>query len=235
MGPRGTPRPTGLGVQKLGSPGLVAKRMSALDRKVAIRNGHLRTLGAPRALRVNQHRSPEPRRYPHQPPDQRRGQEGPHKSAGLEIVYPAYDGKLYAYAADGSTLWTYVFGTGSAPYTGASEALIADLSGDGVPEVLFTTFTSGAPREPEVPAHLIILNNNGAELQKVELFGRGSMAAPTLADLDADGDLELIISLKDTLGGADGGVQIWDLPGASDNCLQWKTGRGGWLRQGRAQ
>jgi len=157
------------------------------------------------------------------------------EQAGLEIVYPAYDGKLYAYAADGSTLWTYVFGTGSAPYTGASEALIADLSGDGVPEVLFTTFTSGAPREPEVPAHLIILNNNGAELQKVELFGRGSMAAPTLADLDVDGDLELIISLKDTLGGADGGVQIWDLPGASDNCLQWKTGRGGWLRQGRAQ
>ena len=34
--------------------------------------------------------------------------------------------------------------------------------------------------------------------------------------------------------GGDGGVQIWDLPGASDNCLQWPTGRGGLLRQGHS-
>ena len=77
-----------------------------------------------------------------------------------------------------------------------------------------------------------MLNNNGAELLRVELSGRGTMAAPTLDDLDGDGDLELIVSLKDTLGGGDGGVQIWDLPGASDNCVLWGTGRGGLLRQG---
>jgi len=60
------------------------------------------------------------------------------------------------------------------------------------------------------------------------------MAAPTIADIDGDGQPELIISLKDTLGAGDGGVQIWDLPGAGLGCVLWGTGRGGWLRQGRA-
>lgn len=150
-----------------------------------------------------------------------------------ELLAPAYDGKLYAFDSDGSELWSYAFGTRSSPYTGASEAVVADLNGDGVPEVVFNTFSSGAPREPETPAHLIILNNNGAELQRVELAGRGSMAAPTVADVDGDGTLEIVISLKDTLGGGDGGVQIWDVPGSATNCMPWPTGRGGNLRQGR--
>jgi hypothetical protein len=155
-------------------------------------------------------------------------------SSGPEILAPAYDGNLYAFAADGTELFAYPFGRGPRPYVGASEALVADLNGDGVPEIVFTTFSSGAPREPETPAHLVVLNANGVELHRVELAGRGSMAAPTVADVDGDGNIELVISLKDTLGGGDGGVQIWDLPGARDNCILWGTGRGGWLRQGRA-
>jgi hypothetical protein len=151
---------------------------------------------------------------------------------GLEIVLPGYDGKLHAFRSDGTVLWTYTFGTTSSPYTGASEVLIVDLNGDGIPEVLFNTFSSGAPKEPETPAHLIILDRDGKELHKVEIFGRGSMAAPSVADLDGDGTLELVVSLKDTLGAGKGGVQIWDLPGASDNCVLWGTGRGGVLRQG---
>ncbi|MBT8491564.1 MAG: VCBS repeat-containing protein, partial [Deltaproteobacteria bacterium] len=67
---------------------------------------------------------------------------------------------------------------------------------------------------------------------KLELFGRGSMAAPSIADLDGDGQLELVISLKDSLGGGDGGVQIWDLPGSGTGCALWATGRGNSLRQG---
>ncbi len=154
-------------------------------------------------------------------------------SPGLEILVPAYDGKLHAYAADGTQAWSYTFSTnGAASYTGASEALVADLNGDGTAEIIFTTYSSGAPREPDVPAHLIVLDANGAELHKIELFGRGSMAAPAIADLEGDGDLELVISLKDSLGGADGGVQIWSLPGSSSNCSLWATGRGNSLRQG---
>ncbi len=151
---------------------------------------------------------------------------------GLEIVVPAYDGKMYAFASNGDLYWTYTFATTASPYTGASEPLIVDLNGDGAPEVLFTTFTSGAPAEPDVAAHLIVLDGGGNEREKIEIFGRGSMAAPAVGDLDGDGRLELVLSLKDALGGGQGGVQIWDLPGASTNCILWGTGRGGPLRQG---
>jgi hypothetical protein len=48
---------------------------------------------------------------------------------------------------------------------------------------------------------------------------RGSMAAPSVANLDSDAELELVISLKDSLGGSDGEVQIWDLPGSTDHCV----------------
>lgn len=152
--------------------------------------------------------------------------------AGLEIIYPSYDGNLYAFAADGTQIWSHGFATGTSPYTGCSEALIADLNGDGIPEIVFNTFTSGAPREPEVPAHLVILNNQGQLVHKVEIFGRGSMAAPTIADVDGDGPVEIILSLKDTLGGGDGGVQVWDVSGSMDNCQLWPTGRGNLFRQG---
>jgi hypothetical protein len=154
-------------------------------------------------------------------------------TAGPEILVPAYDGLLHAYASNGTELWTYGFGQ-ARPYVGASEALIVDLNGDGSPEIIFCTYSSGKPRTPDTAAHLVILDAGGNELWKVELFGRGSMAAPSIADLDGDGQLELVISLKDSLGGAQGGVQIWNLPGSSDNCLLWPTGRGNWLRQGRA-
>lgn len=154
---------------------------------------------------------------------------------GLEIIAPAYDGNLYAFGSKGVLLWKYQFAAVAAPYTGASEPVIADLNGDGHPEVVLVTFSSGAPKVPETPAHLIVLNGNGAELHKVALSGRGSMAAPTVADVDGDGALEIVVSLKDSLGAGKGGVQVWDVAGSSSNCLTWPTGRGNVLRQGRAQ
>jgi hypothetical protein len=151
---------------------------------------------------------------------------------GLEIVVPTYDGKMYAYRSNGEVFWTYTFATTGAPYTGASEALIVDLNGDGAPEIVFATFSSGAQKAPESPTHLVVLDGGGNELHSIELFARGSMAAPSIGDLDGDGQLELVISLKDSLGGNQGGVQIWDLPGSSTNCVLWSTGRGGTSRQG---
>jgi hypothetical protein len=150
---------------------------------------------------------------------------------GLEIVFPAYDGLVHAYRSNGEQMWTYGFANATA-FVGASEVLIVDLNGDGSPEIVFTTYVEGEPREPVTPAHLVVLDAGGNELHRVELALRGSMAAPSVADLDGDGQLELVISLKDSLGGNDGGVQIWDLPGSSDNCVLWGTGRGNWLRQG---
>jgi hypothetical protein len=153
-------------------------------------------------------------------------------STSLKILVPGYDGKLHVYHPNGTIYWEYAFSTQASPYTGASEALVADLNGDGSPEVIFTTFSSGDFGEPDTPAHLVILSRTGALLRKMELPDRGSMAAPTIADLDGDGDLEIIVSLKDQVGGGYSGVQIYDVPGSSDNCVMWGTGRGGLLRRG---
>lgn len=144
-----------------------------------------------------------------------------------EIVYPSYDGYLYTYTPDGSLLWRYAFGTTNPPFIGASEAAIADLNGDNVPEIVFTTYstTSGV-------SQLIILDNNGNRLHGVPIAGRGAMSAPTIADVDGDGAPEIVISLKDTLGGGLGGVQVWDVPGSTTNRLLWPTGRGNYQRTG---
>ena len=58
------------------------------------------------------------------------------------------------------------------------------------------------------------------------------MSAPTLADVDKDGKVEIVISLKDTLGGTKGGVQIWKVASALNSIIEWPTGRGNYLRTG---
>ena len=57
------------------------------------------------------------------------------------------------------------------------------------------------------------------------------MSVPTVADIDGDGTLEILVSLKD--GGAAGGsVQVFSVPGSAPNCLLWPTGRANLLRNG---
>ena len=147
-----------------------------------------------------------------------------------EIVVPSYDGNMYCYSSDGEEIWHYTFDqSGSDPFIGASGPAIGDLNGDDTPEVLFTTYAI----ETGV-SHLVILDADGSELHKLSLAKRGSMSVPTLADVDGDGVLEIILSLKDTLGGGIGGVQIWDVASARTGyALPWPTGRGNMLRDGR--
>lgn len=142
-----------------------------------------------------------------------------------EILFPAYDGVLYAVHSDGELFWTFSFSDLGTRF--ASEPVVADLNNDRVPEVLFATYETEAEK-----GALVILNHLGAELAKVPLPGRGSMAAPTLADLDGDGELEAIVSLKDT--SSQGGVQIYALPGSKTHLVPWPTGRGNFLRNGEA-
>jgi len=42
--------------------------------------------------------------------------------------------------------------------------------------------------------------------------------------------LDIVVSLKDDAEGTQ--VQIYQVPGSSDNCLLWPTGRGSYLRDG---
>ncbi len=56
--------------------------------------------------------------------------------------------------------------------------------------------------------------------------GNGAPAAPTIADLDGDGQLEILVQTFDH------GLDIFTVPGSASNCLLWTTARGGPLRMG---
>ncbi len=144
-----------------------------------------------------------------------------------EIFTPSYDGKMRSFSPDGDLLWEYVFDATGDPFIGASGPVIGDLNNDDVCEVVFSTYSIAQDR-----SHLVILDALGNQLHKVAISKRGSMSPPTLADVDGDSKVEIILSLKDVLDGADGGVQIWDVESAGDNLLPWPTGRGNNLRNG---
>ncbi len=143
------------------------------------------------------------------------------------VIVPSYDGWMRCYSSDGAVLWKVQFNAAGEPFTGAGEAVAGDLDNDGVPEIVFTTYSVVQDR-----SNLFILNSSGELLHRVKISGRGSMAAPTLADVDNDGTIEIVISLKDALGNGLGGVQIWDVASASKGNLDWPTGRGNYLRTG---
>lgn len=145
-----------------------------------------------------------------------------------EIVVPSYDGHMYCFSPDGATLWSYRFDSAGLPFIGASGAVLGDLDQDGIPEIVFTTYSTAKD-----VSHLIILDAVGKALHVVPIQGRGSMSPPTLADVDNNGKIEIVISLKDTLGSGLGGVQIWDVTSAGAGSLPWPTGRGNLLRNGR--
>jgi hypothetical protein len=159
---------------------------------------------------------------------------------GLELLAPAPDGHVYAFGPGGDLLWRYDYSRG-APLMYASEVVVADLSRDGRPEIVFATYG-----ERVGDGHLVILASHGVRLHQVSLPGQrdngngiGGAAAPTVADLDGDGDLEILVLTIDH------GLDIFTVEGSGCSCVPpgaagsgycglWPTGRGNYLRNGRA-
>jgi hypothetical protein len=148
-----------------------------------------------------------------------------------EIVVSLNDGFMYAYAADATRLWRYNYTNGKAIMY-ASEAMVADLNRDGSPEIIFTTYGSPGVLDS---GHLIILASNGTLLHDVPLpnpgsngNGNGAPAAPTVADIDGDGQLEILVQTFDH------GMDIFRVPGSGTDCMLWTNARGGPLRMGKA-
>ncbi|MDJ0784055.1 MAG: VCBS repeat-containing protein [Desulfosarcinaceae bacterium] len=146
-----------------------------------------------------------------------------------QIVVSLNDGYMSTFTAEGDLLWRYDY-THGRRIMFASEPLVADLNQDGVPEVVFTTF--GDPDLTD-SGHLVILTADGTPLYELPLEnpgyngnGSGAPAAPTIADLDGDGQLEIFVQTFDH------GLDIYTVPGSSGNCLLWPTARGGPLRTG---
>ncbi|MCP4248247.1 MAG: VCBS repeat-containing protein [bacterium] len=148
-----------------------------------------------------------------------------------EIVVSLNDGYFYLLDADGNRLWRFDY-THSKPIMYASEVTVADLNQDGRPELLFTTF--GDPDTSD-SGNLVILDADGTLLHDVPLpnpghngNGNGAPAAPTVADLTGDGQLEILVQTFDH------GMDVFSVPGSAANCILWSTARGGPLRTGHA-
>jgi Calx-beta domain-containing protein/VCBS repeat protein/FG-GAP repeat protein len=155
-----------------------------------------------------------------------------------EILFPSYDGKVHAYWLDKTEhgSWPYVVPATGAPgdeFRFAGEPVVADLDNDGQAEVLFTSWPKKtAPIGTVGQVH--VLSSLGVELFRVNLpppFGddwNGGLGAPTLANIDADPDLELVA------GTSASGVVAYDLPNTANARILWGTGRGGYRRTGVA-
>lgn len=151
----------------------------------------------------------------------------------MEILYPSYDGRLHAYWLDRTQHgnWPYaVTRPGEGWIRFASEPVVADLDQDGLAEVIFTSWVE---KGSNLTGKLHILDSAGSPLWEVDLPAavgganwNGALAAPTLANIDSDPDLEVVINT------AHSGVAAYDLPGTSGARLLWATGRGNFQRSG---
>jgi uncharacterized repeat protein (TIGR01451 family) len=149
-----------------------------------------------------------------------------------EILYASYDGRVHAYWLDKTEhgQWPYeVYHPGDPFYRFASEPVVADLNGDGQAEVIFATWTEHGSN---LSGQLKVVSWDGNLLQSIDLprdsdsDSGGALAAPTLANLDADANLEVVV------GTVDQGLVAYELAGSTNARLLWGTGRGSFQRTG---
>ncbi len=151
-----------------------------------------------------------------------------------EILYPSFDGRLHAFWLDKTEhgQWPYsVYNPAEGVYRFPSEPAVVDLDNDGKAEVIFTSW-------PEARDNLVgklhILNYLGEPLYELPLppswsteypdAWNGGLAAPTLADIDNDFELEILVNT------ATAGVMAFDLPGTTNARILWGTGRENYQR-----
>lgn len=149
-----------------------------------------------------------------------------------EILFASYDGRLHAFWLDKTEhhSWPYNVDNTGPGIRFASEPVVVDLDNDGFAEVIFASWPQ---KGSNYVGKLHVLNYQGTMLYEINLpapFGgtdwNGAMAAPTLANIDADADLELVINT------AHSGVVAYDLPGTANARVLWGTGRGNYQRTG---
>ncbi len=152
----------------------------------------------------------------------------------LEIVVVDGDGRVRAYTSGGRLRWTYDFAQGRRRF--GSEPVLGDVTGDGSVDVVFGTYSPDSPEASSTGIGIYALNAQGQLHPGFPLAltldtgsARGVRAAPTLTDLDGDGDVEIIAA------SFSGALYVWDLPGAyRADRMPWPTGRQNNQRTGAA-
>jgi hypothetical protein len=147
-----------------------------------------------------------------------------------EILYPAYDGKLHCLWLDKTEKhnWPYsVYKPSEGVLRFASEPVVVDLDNDGKAEIIFTSWTQ---KGSNLAGKVHIIDMYGNLLHEIELpyegDWNGAMAAPTVADIDGDEDLELVVNT------ANSGICAYNLPNTKNARILWGTGRGNFRRTG---
>jgi FG-GAP-like repeat len=148
-----------------------------------------------------------------------------------EILFPSYDGQLHAYRLDKTRPGNWPFDVPGSGIRFASEPAVVDLDNDGQAEVIITSWPeNGGGRNGQ----LHILDYNGNQIHAVDLPAprgddwNGGLGAPTVANIDGDADLEVVV------GTVASGVVAYDLPGSAGAQILWGTGRGSLKRTGVA-
>src|SRR5262249_19182667 len=149
-----------------------------------------------------------------------------------EILYPSYDGRVHAYWLDKTQHGNWPFKVPGSGFHFASEPVVADLDNDGKAEVIFTSWPENGGNRI---GQLHILDYLGNQLYAVNLPApgagedwNGGLGAPTIANIDADPDLEVVVGTRSS------GVVAYDLPGSAGARVLWGTGRGSYKRTGMA-
>ena len=151
----------------------------------------------------------------------------------LEIIFSSYDGRVHAFWLDKTEHgnWPFsVYSPAEGTYRFASEPIVADLDNDGHAEVIFASWVQKGSHKT---GKLHILDYLGNPIHQVDLplaYGspdwNGALAAPTLANIDGDPDLEVVLNT------AHSGFVAYDLPGTAAARILWSTGRGSYWRDG---
>ena len=150
----------------------------------------------------------------------------------LDIVANLPDGTIRSYTATNQPLWTYDYAQEKLLF--ASEPIIGDITGDGVPEVLFGTYSPDGSANSATGIVALDASGNlvaGFPLSLTAEAGEihGVRAAPTLADINNDDQLDLLAA---SIGGT---LYAWELGVAVDaDALPWPMARHDLWRSGNS-
>ncbi|HGJ65295.1 TPA: T9SS type A sorting domain-containing protein [bacterium] len=138
-------------------------------------------------------------------------------TSSLEIAICTNNGLVYAIKNDGSIMDGF-----PVPIMDivSSSPAIADINGDGNNEIIIASNTGLG-----YTGLVYALNRFGKKIDSrfpIAVDGNITTSSPAIADLDGDGDIEIIVGSCRYYDGSGGYLHVWDLEGRlSENNEQW--------------